>query len=454
MNTATQGFRSRLQNLSRRPGVRRAGLGIAILAVGLALVIALIATGPKGTPAERIEKTWPVSTMIVEPRALSPTITAFGRVEANHIAKLRTTISAPVKEVLVKEGQWVHAGDLLVALEQVELQLLLEGREAELKRRTALLRSIRNDQALAESLTSHEEELNRIAQEKLERHEEIFRKKMLSEALFDEVRQQASERFIALQSHRARVLDFPNQIAQHEARVEQARITAERAAIDLAQSRIVAPFDGPVLSVLVAPGDRTTNGSTLVEIADASGFEVRTTVTGDASALMRQHLANHRPVIARSGVNGHTLLLELTRLSGNVKSGQSGLDAFFALTQTSPLPDIGRVLDLQITLPPEPRAIALPVQSLYENDRVYLVEAGRLVGLHVERIGDFLTQDGEYWVLVRSSKLAAGHSIITTQLPRAISGLKVEAMPQINQTNHNISRTALAERTEKLPAGS
>ena len=454
MNTETPGIVNRVRKFTQRPGARRAGLGAAILATGFLIATLLIATGPEGAPAERTEKAWPVSTVTVEPRALSPTLTAFGKVEANHIAKLRTTVSAPVQAVLAKEGQWVHAGDLLVALEQVELQLVVQEREAELKRRTALLRSIENDEKLAESLTSHEEQLNRIAQEKLKRHEELYRKRMLSEALFDEVRQQASERFIALQNHRSRVNDFPNQIAQHEAMVEQARITAQRAAIDLAQTRVVAPFDGPVLAVLVAPGDRTTNGSTLVEVADASGFEVRATVTSDASAIMRQHLANGQRVISRSGVNGQTLSLELTRLSGNVKSGQSGLDAFFALGESSPLPDIGRVLDLRITLPPEPRVVALPVQSLYENDRIYRVEAGRLVGLSVERVGDFVTENDEYWVLVRSHELLAGHAVITTQLPKAISGLKVEAMPQINHVNHDVSRTALAERTHSVPAGS
>lgn len=414
----------------------------------------MIATGPKGVPAPRTEKAWPVSTVTVEPSSLSPTIAAFGRVEANHIAKLRTTVSAPVQDVLVKEGQWVHAGDLLVALEQTELELAVQERKAELKRRIALLESTKNEQALAESLTAHEEELNRIAQNKLKRHEELFHKKMLSQAIFDEARQQANEQFIALQNHLARVRDFPNQIAQSEAMVEQARVMAERAAIDLAQTRIVAPFDGPILQVLVAPGDRTTSGSTLVEIADASGFEVRATVTSDASARMRDHLANHRSVIAHSSINGDTLSLELTRLSGDVKSGQSGLDAFFALNDASPLPDIGRVLDLRITLPPEPNVVALPVQSLYENDRIYRVEDGRLVGLDVERVGDFVGEDGAYQVLVRSPELMAGQYVITTQLPKAISGLKVETVPQINQTNPDISHTALADRPGASPPGS
>jgi hypothetical protein len=46
--------------------------------------------------------------------------------------------------------------------------------------------------------------------------------------------------------------------------------------------------------------------------------------------------------------------------------------------------------------------------------------------LTVERLGDHQTQAGEYRILVRSSELEAGQSILTTQLPKAISGLLVQ----------------------------
>jgi hypothetical protein len=41
-------------------------------------------------------------------------------------------------------------------------------------------------------------------------------------------------------------------------------------------------------------------------------------------------------------------------------------------------------------------------------------------------VGDYADDDGAYRVLVRSEHLHAGQTIVTTQLPRAISGLRVE----------------------------
>jgi len=66
------------------------------------------------------------------------------------------------------------------------------------------------------------------------------------------------------------------------------------------------------------------------------------------------------------------------------------------------------------------------VQSIYENDRVYQVVDDRLQALTVERVGDHATDAGEYRILVRGEGLRPGARIITTQLPKAISGLRVQ----------------------------
>lgn len=57
--------------------------------------------------------------------------------------------------------------------------------------------------------------------------------------------------------------------------------------------------------------------------------------------------------------------------------------------------------------------------------RVYSVSGKRLVEHVVERIGERETLEA-YEVLVRGSALTAGDRVITTQSPKAMSGLLVE----------------------------
>ena len=70
--------------------------------------------------------------------------------------------------------------------------------------------------------------------------------------------------------------------------------------------------------------------------------------------------------------------------------------------------------------------MALPAQAIYENDRVYLVTNNRLQATTIERIGEFKAPSGADQVLVRGAKLATGADVMTTALPKAISGLLVD----------------------------
>jgi multidrug efflux pump subunit AcrA (membrane-fusion protein) len=256
-------------------------------------------------------------------------------------------------------------------------------------------------------------------------------KRMISQSLLDEVAQQASAAAIEYQNHRLALADFPNRIAEQNARVAQAASALDRARLDLEHTKLHAPFGGPVLRVNAAPGNHTALGQALIELADADGLEVRAPVPDSYTSTVRKHLATGTRIIARSVVADAPVELVLARLGGGVKEGQSGLDAFFRIETersaepaSSPL-SIGAVLNLTVQLPPEPNVVALPVQSLYENDRIYEVENDRLKAIAVERVGEHRTPAGEYRVLVRSPALQKGQRVITTQLPKAISGLRV-----------------------------
>ena len=119
--------------------------------------------------------------------------------------------------------------------------------------------------------------------------------------------------------------------------------------------------------------------------------------------------------------------LKLARLAGHVRSGQTSTDAFFALADNeNPAHALGRVLNLIIQLPAEPNLVALPVQAIYDGNKIYRVIDERLQSIRIERIGEYQSPTDGYQILVRGEAIAAQDLIITTQLPRAINGLLVD----------------------------
>ena len=417
----------------KTPARRRIAVGVAMLGGSVLVSASIFATAPTATPEVKQEKAWPVSVVAISPSAVSPMFNAFGKVEATQVAQIQTELVAEIADVAVREGQWVRKGDLLLTLDPAAFELTAREREAELAREHAVLARIETERELTAETTGHYRSVYEISQKKLERHKELMTKRMISQSLLDEVEQQASAAAIEYQNHRLALADFPNRIAEQNARVAQAASALERARLDLAHTTLYAPFGGPVLRVTAAPGNHTALGQALVEVADADGLEVRAPIPDSYTSSVRNHLAAGARIVAHTVVADAPIELVLARLGGSVKEGHSGLDAFYRIDvpadsdpngARSPL-SIGVVLNLTVQLPPEADVVALPVQSLYENDRIYEVENDRLKAITVQRVGDHATASGEYRVLVRSPTLKEGQRVITTQLPKAISGLRV-----------------------------
>jgi multidrug efflux pump subunit AcrA (membrane-fusion protein) len=461
---------AKLKNLlnTASPRGKRFLAGAGFIAAALLASVSIFATGPNPKPTPPTEKAWPVSVIEVMPATLQPAFTVFGKVESSNVAHLKTDLNAEVASVHVREGDWVAAGDLLLTLNDQELQLDLLERRADLAQLEAGLASTRLEQDMISESTEHYRSMRHIAQKKLDRHQDLMTKRLISQSLLDEVTAQANQAIIGYQSHMRTLADFPNQLAAQQAGVDRARTQVSQVQLDIDKTRITAPCRGPILSVNVAPGDRSMMGATLADIADADAFEVRVQIPQrfgprlQASLLppppphqqeqhqQEQHQQPHQQlrqqlrqqegvVVARTNAGQ---LLELTRLSSQVKAGQSGLDAFFELEarQGASHTALGRLLELTITLPAEDAVIALPVQSIYQNNRVYAIRESRaansgtspakpeyrLEAITIERVGEFQGEDGQHKILVRSPAISPGQRIITTQLPRAITGLLVE----------------------------
>lgn len=418
---------SELKNrfLSTQRG-RQFALCGTIIGAALLTSASIFATGPSATPNAHAEKAWPVSVAIAQPDAIRPNFAAFGRLEANRTAHLRSDLVARIDQVHVQEGDQVVVDQLLVKLDDRETRLQILERQADLKQQQANLASLKLQLQLEQENDAHFASRHQLSQAKLRRHQDLMNKRLISRALFDEVVSQADQASIEYRNHVRVLTNLPNQVAAGEAQVAKAQALLEQAHIDLEKTEIRAPFAGPVLAVHVAPGDHSSMAAPLLDMAQASSFEVRVQIPDTYVRRFHNAATNTITATAENGAQ-----LTLNRIAGLVRTGQTGTDAFFTFTQhNGPMPPLGRIFDVSIELPTEQNLIAVPVQSIYENNRVYVVKDNRLVGHEIQRIGELEADAGGLQVLVRSKAIQAGDQLITTQLPRAINGLLVEVANQ------------------------
>ncbi|WVM91380.1 HlyD family efflux transporter periplasmic adaptor subunit [Halopseudomonas pachastrellae] len=206
--------------------------------------------------------------------------------------------------------------------------------------------------------------------------------------------------------------------------MERAEAALESTLRDAERSRFVAPFDGMVGSVQVAVGDQVNANAALLDFYPLEGMELRALVPQVHSQDFINALGEGQQLEARSLDVQPPLQLTLTRIAGQADA--SGIEALFRVDNPRADLRLGNLMAVSVARPSRNDSVALPYSALYGNNTVYTVEDDRLRAIAVERVGETLDEQGNSRVLVRSQGLQSGMPIVTTHLPNAMSGLKVD----------------------------
>ncbi len=196
----------------------------SLVAAGVIFGTLLAACAPGSTPAAVVPTAVPTAVS----RAPG-TVGASAVVEPVQRANMGFLLGAPVKQVYVKAGDRVNAGQPLIMLDTPDLEYAITAAEAELS----------SAQANAA--------LQRMGRKKWNGNQWVF------------------------------VSTPPEWKQQADARVTQAQAALDLAKANLAQASLLAPFDGTVVEVDVVPGEMVTPNKTVLTIADLTQLQVATT---------------------------------------------------------------------------------------------------------------------------------------------------------------------------------
>lgn len=88
-----------------------------VLILGMTVYLILNVTRPDPTAFEVRERIWQVDGIQVQPNRLAPTLTLYGTVGSPNLMKASAPGKSRVTRVLVKEGQRIKEGELLLELD-------------------------------------------------------------------------------------------------------------------------------------------------------------------------------------------------------------------------------------------------------------------------------------------------------------------------------------------------
>ncbi|NQX77777.1 efflux RND transporter periplasmic adaptor subunit [Gilvibacter sp.] len=224
---------------------------VAVLVLGLVALIMLRKSGTIGGDGDyrKVELTE------IEPIDIVETVAATGKIQPEVEVMISSEVSGEIIELLVKEGQQVNKGDLLLRINPDLIQ-------AALNQTQASLQSVRANLAQAEASLKNAE-LN------YNRNKSLFEKGVISKQDWD----RSVQEYEVAQANKQSA--FYN--------VQSAAASVKQSRDNLGRTTIYAPMDGTISKLDAELGERVVGtaqmaGTEILRVADLSNMEVEVDV--------------------------------------------------------------------------------------------------------------------------------------------------------------------------------
>ena len=205
-----------------------------------------------------------------------------GKVEPLRNFEAHAPIATTVKRLLVKEGDRVKKGQLLVQLDDADIRAKAASAQAQIRSAQADQSALKTGGTQEEVITLNSQLIKaRSAHQTAQRNVEALRRlQQQGAASAGEVRQaedtlQRAEADLSLLEQKQKDRYSPPEVARIEAQSTEAEAAYASAENSLHKSTVLAPFEGVVYSVAVKEGAFVQGGELLLQEANLSNVLVR-----------------------------------------------------------------------------------------------------------------------------------------------------------------------------------
>lgn len=303
---------------------------------------ALVATAPKPTASLAELPSLTVEAYTVARKDIAPHATFTGRLQPRRSAALRFEVSGPLRHRAVEPGVSVSAGDTLLILDDRDFKDRVGTAEAELRLEES---GIERDRVRLEQAVRHRE----LQREEVTRHSRLGKRSLLSQSSLNAAEQKLTE----LES---RVAELTHSVETGGQRLALKQAKFDQARRDLARTRLVAPFDGRVNTVLAEVGDRITGDQAVASVVDVSELDFYVEVDGATALALRLN----QEVTVKTGDREHLGILVALQTDPDPRTFTHAVRIRIPGDRATP----GQLAVAQLPLPAVRNALVVPVEAL------------------------------------------------------------------------------------------
>ncbi|MEO0487073.1 MAG: HlyD family efflux transporter periplasmic adaptor subunit [Pseudomonadota bacterium] len=371
------------------------------------------------------ERSFAVNTVLFDPQEIAPTLEAFGEVRSRRSLDIRADLAGRVVELSEDfvDGGRVRAGDVLVQVDRAETETRLALAQAELaEARSEVLEAERALQLTLDELTAALATQS-LQERALTRQRDLVTRGVGTESALESAELAANSAASTALSRQQSVQAAEQRVTTTKARVERAQINLAEAKRDLANTTLIAGFDGVLSDVTIVEGGLVSANERIATLIDDTALEVAVRVSTEQYSRLIDDTGRLRPapVTVTLDVFGADILSTgtLSRVSGSVGDGLTGR-LLFATLDTAPGFRPGDFVTAAIAEPAVRGVARLPSTALSAAGRVLVVgEGNRLREVDVQLV----RRQGDD-VLVRARGIA-GLSVVAERSPLLGPGILV-----------------------------
>ena len=373
--------------LKRRSFWIIAVLLLVLAAVGARTVVksrqAASAAPVKVEAAAPVLEFLPSDLMTVTPRDLRQTLAASGSLRAYNQAAVKARVAGEVREVLVREGETVKAGQVLVRMDEADYR-------ARVAQAEGALVAARGQLA--------------IAAKARENNRALLDRGFISKNAYDTASSQYD-------------------IAQANVNAAQGGLDVSRKA--LGDTVIRAPIAGVVASRSVQPGEKVSADNRLLDVIDLARMEMEVAVpTSDIIGI-----SPGQEVTVKVEGLPQPLPATVMRINPATQAGSRSIMTYLQLDNPQSRLRAGMFGEARLTLSKKAGVLAAPPSALQvngENAYVYAIEQDKLVRRQVQT--GITGSDGEATLIEITSGLESGARIVRSNLGNLPAGATVKVL--------------------------
>lgn len=317
-----------------------------IVSLLLALILSLSGCGEKPTAQE--EKLVPVETIKVYRTDLKHTLNTTGEIIAGADVNVMPKVSGRVQKVMVKVGDEVHQGQVLLQLEENDARNALDQTEASLE--LALANLEQSQQGLKD------------AQINYERNKELFDAQAISKATFE----QAESGLVTAKTN----------VKVSEAQLKQAQANLNTTRDNYNNATIASPIDGVVAALNIDPGEMVNPQISPVTVVEMRTTKVKVNVSENVVDSIKAGTKVPVTINAMNKTVDGTVLTVAPKADPNTRAFAVEIQLPNEKAEIKP----GMVAKLDLSTGTSSGVLVLPVDAVLERDgqySVFIVEGGK-----------------------------------------------------------------------------